>query len=117
MSWKSPCVPDSVCHGLAAVGRAQGGRAQHIDRLVVLRVDEELNVVPRALHESRLIGDLAPALAGVRRHVQAARILHRIALDERVDLVGIRSADGNRHLAHVGGQAFGHLLPRLAAVD
>ena len=57
---------------LAAVNRPQRRRAQDVDRVFAFRVDEQLDVVPRALDEAGFVRDLAPGLSGVVRDVQAA---------------------------------------------
>ena len=101
----------------AAVIRTQSRRAEDVDRVLALRVDKKFDVIPGPLRQTIVVRDLPPAFAGIGRNEQAALILVRIALDQRPDLFRVRTADGDRHLAHFFGQAFFQLFPGLAAID
>ena len=100
----------------AAVIGAQRGRTQYVDAILVLRIHEELDVVPGALHQARFTGHLAPALAGVGGDVQPTIVALRLAFDQRVHLLRVGRAHRDGHLAHLFRKAVGHLHPRLAGV-
>ena len=72
---------------LAAVGRAEGARVQHVDGVLVARVGEHVRVVEGALPDVAAFVDQLPRRAGIIRAVQTAVLV----LDERVHAVRIRA--------------------------
>src|SRR5262249_53835113 len=49
----------------AGVGRAQRRSTQNVDRVFVLGIDEQFDVIPGALDEAMIVRDAAPLLAAV----------------------------------------------------
>ncbi len=106
-----------VLPGFASVERAQGGRAEDVNGVVVFGVGKQFDVVPGALDEAVVVGHARPAFAGVVRNKQAAEFFVGVAFDEGVNAVGVGAAHGDRHFTHFFGQTGFHFVPGLAAID
>ena len=81
---------------LAAIGRSEGARIEHVDDVFAARVGEHVRVVERTLADIAARVHQFPRGAGVVRAVKAAVLV----LDERVDAVRVRTRDTDADLAH-----------------
>ena len=102
--------------GLATVNGAEGGCAQDIDGMLVFGVCKYFDIVPGALYEAVVVGHACPAFAGIGGHKQAAQLAVGVALDQRIDALGIGAAYRNRHFTHFFRQAVVDLRPGSAPV-
>ncbi len=101
--------------GLAAVVRGPEARVHLVDAVEDGRVGEDLLVVVRPGAAADIVAALLPALAAVRRAVEA--LLLRPGLDRSVNDARIHGRDRQPDLADVAlGEAHGELAPGLAAV-
>ena len=71
----------------APVDRPHHGGVEHVDRLFIQRIGEDLDVVPGACARRPVVADELPGLASVVRAEDPAA---RIGLDDREDPVGVR---------------------------
>ena len=107
-------VPDPpFLERLPAVRGAPRADVQDVHDVRVLRVGEDVRVVPGALDQLAVLGDAGPFLAAVVGPEEAPLL----GLDEGEDPLGPRSRDGDADLPDDSfGKPSRELLPRLAAV-
>ena len=57
-----------VLPSLSSIRRTQCRRAHDINRVLIFRIDEKFDVIPRSLDQAVVVGDPAPLLAGIIRN-------------------------------------------------
>ena len=101
-------------HGerLAAVGAAKGRRVQHVHGRFILRVGEEMDVVPGASAQLALVVGPRPRRTGV----VGAEQTPVVGLDHRPDALGVCRGHRDRRLPHHLRQPLRQARPGLAGV-
>ena len=108
-----------LAEALAAVSRLPHTQIKHIDGLGILRIGEDVHVIPGALAQIGLIAEQLPGVAEVVGSVEA-RFIGVFGLDQRPHTPrlhgGCRDADLAQHFGF--GQPFGlrDVRPRVTAV-
>src|SRR5712692_4670196 len=99
---------------LPAVGGAVGSGIEHIDRVGIRRVSDDVRVIPGALAEAVVVVDAAPFFAAIVGAVQTPLL----GFDQRVDPVRVRRRNGNADTPQqpLGQPVAFQALPRRAAV-
>ena len=107
---------DALGEGPAAVNGLVETDIQAVHRVLVVRVGEDVDVVPGALAQVRVAVDAVPGLAAVVGAVEAAGF--SLGLDEHPDAVGVRRRDRDRGLADeaLRGQAAFDARPVVATI-
>src|SRR5215218_7648839 len=106
---------DDLVEGAPAVGRFPAVQVEHIDGLGVLRVGEDVAVVPGPLPQLRVIAHALPVCAAVVGTEEAAFF----GLDDRPDSARLSGRDGDANLAFDAGWQAGVLAdvgPAIAAI-
>ena len=102
-----------LVEGAAAVGRAIGIHVHHVDRGGILRVSDDVHVVPRTLNETVAAVYELPVVATVIGAIEAALR----GLDEGVDAIGVRGyGDADAAIRSFGQTFLLEVLPGGAAV-
>ena len=103
---------------LAAVAGFPHFEIVDIDRVGILRIGEDMAIVPGALDEIPVIRDLYPGRAGIVRTIHTGAVA--FGFDNRPHAVGRRARNSYADLAFdAGGQTgvAGNLRPSVAAID
>src|SRR5690348_15970005 len=90
--------PKSV-EGVTAVGGTVNGRVQHVDRIHIFWIGEDVMEVPGALREAMIWIDELPGVAGVLATVDAALL----RFDDGIDAISVGTGDGYTNPAKNAG--------------
>src|SRR5579864_5356579 len=102
-----------LVEGAAAVGRAIGIHVHHVNRVGILRVRDDVHVVPRTLNETVAAVYELPVVATVVGAIEAALR----SFDEGVDAIGVRGyGDADAAIRSFGQTFLFEMLPGGAGV-